>query len=71
MGGRRELMRRSVGSSGDHKVILRCPPGGRQGNRVLAVSEFGVEVGDYLLGGSTDRQGNVSTRHRGAESHDQ
>ncbi|HYS43376.1 MAG TPA: hypothetical protein VEM32_05280 [Geobacteraceae bacterium] len=62
----RELMRRGIGSSGDHEVILCCPPCGGQGNRVLAVSEFGVEVGDNLLGGSTDRQGDISTRCRGA-----
>ncbi len=38
---------------------------------MVGIGEFGVEVGDYLLGGSTDHQGNISTRCRGAEGHDQ
>jgi len=37
----------------------------------MHVSKFGIEVGDYLLGGSMDCQGNISTRGRGEESHDQ
>src|SRR6266702_3971243 len=43
-------MRRSVGSSCDHEVVLRCPPCGRQGNQVRAIGKFGVEVGDDLEG---------------------
>src|SRR6266702_2854436 len=64
-------MRRSGGTSHDHEVVLRSPPCGGQGNRVVGVHKFGVEVGDYLLGGSTYRQGNISTSCRGAEGHDQ
>ncbi len=66
MGSLRELICRSVGASHDHKVVLHCPPSGRQGYRVVGISKFGIEVGDYLLGGSTDHQGNISTRSRGA-----
>ena len=62
MGSLHELIRRGVRSSCDHEVVLRCPPSGRQGNRVVSIGEYGVEVGDYLLGGSTDHQGNISTR---------
>ncbi len=62
----RELIHRSVRSSHDHKVVLHCPPSGRQGNQVVGVHKFGIEVGDDLLGGSTDCQGNISTRGRGA-----
>ncbi len=64
-------MRRSIGSGRDHEVLLRCPPSGRQGDWVVGIGEFGVEVFDNLLRGSTNRQGNVSTRGGGAESHDQ
>ncbi len=42
-----------------------------QGYRVVGIDEFSIEVGDYLLGGSMDRQGNISTRYRGVESHNQ
>ncbi len=38
---------------------------------MVGIRKFNVEVGDDLLGGSVDRQGNISTRCRGAESHDQ
>ncbi len=55
----------SVGSSCDHKVVLCCPPSSGQGDRVVGIREFNVEVGNYLLGGSMDCQGNVSTRYRG------
>ncbi len=51
MGSLHELIRRGVRSSCDHEVVLRCPPSGRQGNRVVGIRELGVEVGDYLLGG--------------------
>jgi len=34
---------------------------------VVGIGEFGIEVSDYLLGRSTDCQGNVSTRGGGAE----
>jgi len=60
------LICQSVGSGHDHKVVLRSPPSSRQGNRVVGISEYSIEVGDYLLGGSMDRQGNISTRGRGA-----
>ncbi len=59
------MIRRSVGSSCDHEVVLHSPPSGRQGNRVVGISEYSVKVGDYLLGSATDRQGNISTRGRG------
>ena len=54
-----------VRSSHDHKVVLHCPPSSRQGYRVVGIDEFGVEVGNYLLGGLMDCQGNISTRGRG------
>ncbi len=59
------MMHQSVGSSRDHKVVLCYPPSGRQGYRVVGIEEFSVEVGDYLLRGSTDHQGNISTRDGG------
>ncbi len=62
MGGLREVICRGVRSSCNHEVVLHCPPSSRQGNGVVGFREFGVEVGDYLLGGSTDHQGNISTR---------
>ncbi len=65
MGGLHELIRQSVKASRDHEVVLHCPPSGRQGYRVVGISEFGVEVGDDLLGGLMDCQGNISTRCRG------
>ncbi len=71
MGGLNELICQSVGSSHDHKVVLHCPPCSRQGNWVMSIGEFGIEVGDYLLRRSMDRQGDISTRGRGVESHDQ
>jgi len=60
------LIRRSVGSSRDHKVLLCCLPSGRQGYRVVGIDEFGVKVCDYLLGGLMNHQGNISTWGRGA-----
>ena len=66
MGGLCELMHQSVGSSCDHKVVPHCPLSSRQGNQVMSIGEFSIEVGDYLLGGSMDCQGNISTRSRGA-----
>ncbi len=71
VGGLCELIRQGIGSSCDHEVIFCCPPSGRQGNQVGSIGKLGVEVDDYLLGRSTDCQGNIATRGRGAESHDQ
>ncbi len=64
MGSLCELICQSVRSSHDHKVVLRCPPSSRQGNQVVSVHEFNVEVGDYLLG---DRQIAMGTSAPGAE----
>ncbi len=71
MGGLHELIHQSVRSSCDHKVVLCCPLCSRQGDRMVSIGKFDIEVGDYLLGGLMDHQGNISTRDRGAESHDQ
>ena len=59
-------MHQSVGSSCDHQIVLCHPPSSGQGDRVVGSGHFSIEVGDYLLGGSADHQGNVSTRCRGA-----
>ncbi len=71
VGGLCGLIRRGIGSSCDHEVILHCPPSGRQGNWVGSISELSIEVDNDLLGRSMDCQGNIATRGGGAESHNQ
>ncbi|KAH9165618.1 hypothetical protein EDB89DRAFT_1911263 [Lactarius sanguifluus] len=44
VGGGGEVMRRGIGSCGDHEVVLRCPPSGGQGDLVTLRREHGVEV---------------------------
>ena len=71
MGSLCELICQSVRSSCNHKVVFHYPPCSRQGNWVVSIGEFSIEVGNYLLGRLTDCQGNTSTRGRGVEGHNQ